>query len=227
MIQKRSIIGAAIGLVIAAATSWLLPEFITVLIPVAATLVGVVLDEKRLLRKTNIIDAIPSPARASSEPGQLPEAVQPSSSGGGGAFASAPAPAISPIFDPVLEYLEVLEDMVISEGQKNTLDNEIVEKSCSLFLRLHRVLPLLTELNNDEINHTVRRLVLKELNSVINPFLRLSGDAKTKNRRILLNGLRDINTKISEIVATIEHKDLMELQTKAEVIHKRYNYSEF
>ncbi|WP_063837995.1 hypothetical protein [Paenibacillus algorifonticola] len=221
--QKRSIIGAAIGLVIAAATSWLLPEFITVLIPVAATLMGVVLDEKRLLRKTNIIDAIPSPSRAPSGPEQLPEAVQPSSSSGGGASA----PAISPIFEPVLEYLEVLEDMVISEGQKNTLDNEIVEKSCSLFLRLHRVMPLLTELNNDEINHTVRRLVLKELNSVINPFLRLSGDAKTKNRRILLNGLRDINTKISEIVATIEHKDLMELQTKAEVIHKRYNYSEF
>uniref|UniRef100_UPI00403FA783 hypothetical protein n=1 Tax=Paenibacillus sp. KS-LC4 TaxID=2979727 RepID=UPI00403FA783 len=224
--QKRSIIGAAIGLVIAAATSWLLPEFITVLIPVAATLAGVVLDEKRLLRKTNIIDAIPSPARAPSEPRQLPEAEQASSSdGGGGAFA--PAQAISPIFEPVLEYLEVLEDMVISEGQKNTLDNEIVEKACSLFLRLHRVLPLLSELNNDEINHTVRRLVLKELNSVINPFLRLSGDSKTKNRRILLNGLRDINTKISEIVATIEHKDLMELQTKAEVIHKRYNYSEF
>uniref|UniRef100_UPI004053AF59 hypothetical protein n=1 Tax=Paenibacillus sp. FSL H8-0537 TaxID=2921399 RepID=UPI004053AF59 len=222
--QKRSIIGAAIGLIIAAATSWLLPEFITVLIPVAATLAGVVLDEKRLLRKTNIIDAIPSPGRGPSEPGQLPEAaVQPSASSGGGAAS----PAISPIFEPVLEYLEVLEDMVISEGQKNTLDNEIVEKSCSLFLRLHRVLPLLSELNNDEINHTVRRLVLKELNSVINPFLRLSGDAKTKNRRILLNGLRDINTKISEIVATIEHKDLMELQTKAEVIHKRYNYSEF
>lgn len=129
-------------------------------------------------------------------------------------------------FAPVVEYLSILEDMIISEGQKDTLDNEIVEKSLALIARLLRIIPLLQELGNGEINHTVRRLVLKDLNGVINPFLRLGGEAKTKNRRMLLNGLRDVDSKITEIASTIEHKDLMELQTKAELIHQRYSSSE-
>jgi hypothetical protein len=116
--------------------------------------------------------------------------------------------------------------MIISEGQKNELDNEIVEKSLALFARLQRVIPSLQELNNGDINHTVRRLILKDLNGFINPFLRLSGEAKRNNRRMLLNGLRDVDSKISDIVSTIEHKDLMELQNKAELIHQRYNSSE-
>lgn len=129
-------------------------------------------------------------------------------------------------FVQVMEYLEVLEEMVISEGQKDALDNEIVEKALALFTRLQRVIPLLHELNNSEVNHTVRRLILKDLNGLINPFLRLSGDAKRTNRRTLLNGLRDVDSKISVIVSTVEHKDLMELQSKAELIHQRYSGSE-
>jgi hypothetical protein len=129
-------------------------------------------------------------------------------------------------FGQVMEYLEVLEDMVISEGQKDALDNEIVEKALALFARLQRVIPLLHELNNSEVNHTVRRLILKDLNGLINPFLRLSGDAKRTNRRTLLNGLRDVDSKISVIVSTVEHKDLLELQSKAELIHQRYSSSE-
>ncbi|MFK4304556.1 hypothetical protein ABH892_004722 [Paenibacillus sp. RC254] len=130
---------------------------------------------------------------------------------------------VSSEFAQVMEYLEVLEDMVISEGQKDALDNEIVEKALALFARLQRVIPLLHELNNSEVNHTVRRLILKDLNGLINPFLRLSGDAKRTNRRTLLNGLRDVDSKISVIVSTVEHKDLLELQTKAELIHQRYS----
>jgi hypothetical protein len=133
---------------------------------------------------------------------------------------------ISSEFAQVMEYLEVLEDMVISEGQKDALDNEIVEKALALFARLQRVIPLLHELNNSEVNHTVRRLILKDLNGLINPFLRLSGDAKRTNRRTLLNGLRDVDSKISVIVSTVEHKDLLELQSKAELIHQRYSSSE-
>ena len=133
---------------------------------------------------------------------------------------------VSSEFAQVMEYLEVLEDMVISEGQKDALDNEIVEKALALFARLQRVIPLLHELNNSEVNHTVRRLILKDLNGLINPFLRLSGDAKRTNRRTLLNGLRDVDSKISVIVSTVEHKDLLELQSKAELIHQRYSSSE-
>jgi hypothetical protein len=116
--------------------------------------------------------------------------------------------------------------MIISEGQKNNLDSEIVDKSLALFARIQRIIPLLNELGNSNINHTIRRLVLKDLNGVINPFLRLSGELKSQNRRMLLNGLRDVNSKISDIVSTVEHKDLLELQTKAELIHQRYKQSE-
>ena len=129
-------------------------------------------------------------------------------------------------FTQVLEYLAVLEDMVMSEGQKNNLDDEIVDRCLIVFARIQRLVPFLEELNNGDINHTVRRLVLKDLNGFITPFLRLSGENKTKNRRTLLNGIKDINMKITSIMETIEYKDLIELQTKADLIHRRYNESE-
>nr|WP_246070497.1 hypothetical protein [Paenibacillus kobensis] len=142
--------------------------------------------------------------------------------------AGSPAPQqqLPEGFGPVVEYLQVLEDMIISEGQKNNLDSEIVDKSLALFARVQRVIPLLDQLGDNNINHTIRRLILKDLNGVINPFLRLSGELKQQNRRMLLNGLKDVNSKISAIVSTIEHKDLIELQSKAELIHQRYNQSE-
>ncbi|AJS61630.1 hypothetical protein UB51_18840 [Paenibacillus sp. IHBB 10380] len=206
--------GALIGYLVGLVCSSFLPDFLFLLFPIIGGGLALLLgNQKNTGQKThNIPDVIP-----------VQEAVLNSSdtsyqSNG----IEASKEKINPMFQPIIEYLEVIEDMVISEGQQNTLDNEIVEKSCSLFLRLHRVIPLLSDLNNDEINHTINRLVLKELNSVINPFLRLSGEAKIKNRRVLLNGIRDVNNKISDIVATIEHKDLLELQTRAEVIHKRY-----
>ncbi|MCD1261479.1 hypothetical protein B5M42_022000 [Paenibacillus athensensis] len=145
---------------------------------------------------------------------------------GAGAGGGTPAPIASAseqLFQPVKEYLEVLEDMVISEGQSNNLDDEIVEKSLALFSRIHRVLPQLAELRDDEINHRVRRLVLRDLNSFITPFLRLSGEAKTRNRRTLLNGLKDIQADVGGIVASIERKDLLELQARADLIHQRYS----
>ncbi|WP_411348223.1 hypothetical protein [Paenibacillus sp. WLX2291] len=146
-----------------------------------------------------------------------------STSGSNTALTGQPSAEVLPIFQPVLEYLSVLEDMIISEGQKNNLDNEIVEKACALFLRLQRVIPVLSDLNNDDINHTIKRLVMKDLNGVINPFLRLSGEAKTKNRRILLDGIKDVNNRVTQIVKTIEHKDLLELQSRAEILHQRYS----
>jgi hypothetical protein len=169
-----------------------------------------------------------------SNPAQVPQsAAQTQATIAAASGQSAPRPqvqvresSIPAGFESVVEYLQVLEDMIISEGQKNNLDSEIVDKSLALFARVQRVIPLLSELGNNDINHTVRRLVLKDLNGVINPFLRLSGEMKSQNRRMLLNGLRDVNSKITAIVSTVEHKDLLELQTKAELIHQRYNQSE-
>lgn len=242
--------GALVGYAAGYIGHWFLPLFAAMLFPAIGAMIGSGLQrfaDKRSKSKHNIPDVLPEQQEDGN--GRTPPKVtrtakytrvagedreendgnagnvgnagnadrQPAGQAGGEARE-----AIDPIFQPVVEYLGILEDMVISEGQKNQLDSEIVEKSCALFLRLQRVIPLLSGLNNGDINHTVKRLVLNDLNSVIQPFLRLSGEAKIKNRRVLLNGLRDVNSKISSIVATIEHKDLLELQTRAEVIHSRY-----
>ncbi|UHA74796.1 hypothetical protein [Paenibacillus sp. 481] len=134
-----------------------------------------------------------------------------------------PHHALGEEWSQLLEYIGAIEDMVILEGQKNQLDDEIVEKTLSLLARLDRIIPQLVEFSNSEMNHNIKRLVLRDLNGVITPFLNLSGEAKRQNRRILLNGLKDINSKITFYTETIEHKDLIELRSKAELIHQRYN----
>lgn len=234
----KVLVYAGAGYVVAVLTGGFLPELISLLLPVAGAALAV--PGFRRTRVNLPVEVIPAGQEPAAAPGPSAGALQ--SSGSAAAAGQLPAPGQAPAvkagaetrgeiaigaeFAPVVEYLSILEDMIISEGQKDTLDNEIVEKSLALFARLQRVIPLLQELGNGEINHTVRRLVLKDLNGVINPFLRLGGEAKTRNRRMLLNGLRDVDTKISDIASTIEHKDLMELQTKAELIHQRYSSSE-
>lgn len=231
----RVLVYAGAGYVLAVLTSGFLPELVSLLLPVAGA--ALALPEFRRSRVNLPVEVIPAGQEPKAVPAGAGTAQQaPSAAGLPAAAGQVPSaqtgaghggePPISAEFAPVVEYLSILEDMIISEGQKDTLDNEIVEKSLALFARLQRVIPLLQELGNGEINHTVRRLVLKDLNGVINPFLRLGGEAKTKNRRMLLNGLRDVDSKISDIASTIEHKDLMELQTKAELIHQRYSSSE-
>lgn len=126
-----------------------------------------------------------------------------------------------------MEYIVLIEEMVISEGQKNNLDDEIVEKTLSLLARIHRVIPLLVELDNADINHNMKRLVLRDLNGFVTPFLKLSGEKKRQNRRLLLDGLKDIRSKINAYVETLEQKDLVELQTKADIIHQRYSTKQF
>ncbi|MBY0114782.1 hypothetical protein MHB43_05520 [Paenibacillus sp. FSL H8-0317] len=250
MLRKTKIgIGALVGYGLAAISSPFLPDVITWAIPALATVVGGLIpsrsaprtqvegsssapvpitdigNEPSRLNGGQAPSAVPTGAREAS-PAQSHSSSTPAQHAGSEQQAKPSRTEPDPVFDPVIEYLEVLEDMIISEGQKNELDNEIVEKSLALFARLQRVIPSLQELNNGDINHTVRRLILKDLNGFINPFLRLSGEAKRNNRRMLLNGLRDVDSKISDIVSTIEHKDLMELQNKAELIHQRYNSSE-
>jgi len=213
LLRKKVLLGAGYGYLFALITSPIVPELVSLLIPFGGMAAGSYFD--RNSNKVNIPEVVPE--------SQVEPAVQeqPQSRP-----AERPRRQVHPEFEAVLEYLEVLEDMVISEGQKHNLDDEIVEKSLALFARLQRVIPLLEELNNGTINHTIRRLVLKDLNGFITPFLRLSGETKMKNRRTLLNGLKDVNMKITSIVETIEHKDLIELQTKADLIHSRYNESD-
>ncbi|EHS59121.1 hypothetical protein [Paenibacillus sp. Aloe-11] len=215
---------AVVSYLIALLLSYWLPLFVCLAIPVISLGGYSVIMSVRHPRPNLTGSVIPIVQEQAADPGQpVQEASAPLESTTGKPHIPDP---ISSEFAQVMEYLEVLEDMVISEGQKDALDNEIVEKALALFARLQRVIPLLHELNNSEVNHTVRRLILKDLNGLINPFLRLSGEAKRTNRRTLLNGLRDVDSKISVIVSTVEHKDLMELQSKAELIHQRYSGSE-
>ncbi|QSF45446.1 hypothetical protein [Paenibacillus tianjinensis] len=232
--KSKVLLYAAAGYVVAVLTSGFLPELLSLLLPVAGAAAGLWGGKRtRVNLPAEVLPAGQAPAAALPAPAAGRPVTREAAAGGVDTAGQADAAGrghaeikIGAEFAPVVEYLVILEDMIISEGQKDTLDNEIVEKSLALFARIQRVLPLLQELGNGEINHTVRRLVLKDLNGVINPFLRLGGEAKTKNRRMLLNGLRDVDSKISDIASTIEHKDLMELQTKAELIHQRYSSSE-
>lgn len=127
-----------------------------------------------------------------------------------------------PFWGPIQDYVDVLQEMIISEGQQDTLDDEIVEKSLSLLTRIKHLIPQLKEMNHGNMNHNIQRLVFKDLNGAINPFLKLSGEGKRMNRRLLLNGLKDINSKLTSYVESIEKKDLIELQTRVELIHQRY-----
>ncbi|WP_372632797.1 hypothetical protein [Cohnella sp.] len=138
---------------------------------------------------------------------------------------AAPEPRASdlgPEWDSIMEYIGTIEDMVLLEGEKNNLDNEIVQRTLSLLVRLNRIIPQLVAFNNGDINHKIKRLVLKDLNGAITPFLHLSGEAKRQNRRLLLNSIRDIDNQITTYTSFIEQKDLMELRNKAELIHQRY-----
>lgn len=216
MLRKKVLLGTVAGYLIALVTSPFLPEVFSLLIPLIGMAVGGVVQ-----KWTQAVPNLPQEI--------VPELQTPINQTPSVAAPTAAEPvstSVDPEFAPVMEYLRVLEDMVISEGQKSNLDDEIVDRSLALFSRVQHVIPLLQELNNGDINHTVRRLVLKDLNGFISPFLRLSGESKTKNRRMLLNGLKDINSKLSTILERVEHKDLIELQTKADLIHRRYNDTE-
>jgi len=129
---------------------------------------------------------------------------------------------LGPEWLSILEYIGTIEDMVLLEGEKNNLDNEIVQRTLSVLVRLNRIIPERVTFNNGDINHKIQRLVLKDLNGAINPFINLSGEAKRQNRRILLNSLKDIDNQISTYTSFIEQKDLMELKNKADLIHQRY-----
>lgn len=224
MLNKKVLLGGAAGYLIALITSPIVPEYLTLLIPYVGLVVGGILHRTSKPKVNIAAEVLPAettaPVIAPTPPTSTAPAPTPP------VQAKAEVTGVDPEFVPVLEYLDVLGEMVISEGQKHNLDDEIVDKSLAVFSRLQRVVPMLQGLNNGNLNHEIRRLVLKDLDGFMTPFLRLSGENKTKNRRTVLNGLKDINSKITSIVETIEHKDLIELQTKADLIHSRYHESD-
>lgn len=214
--QKQFKVAAGIsiaGYVVSLITSNFLPEAVNLLVPASLTF-GTILV---LRRSAKAIKGATTPVTIN-EPtdNRTPAPPTVATSDKEGQAES------DPFWGPIAEYIHVIEETMISEGQKNTLDDEIVEKTLSLLSRVGRLIPQLKELNDANMNHNIQRLIFKDLNGAINPFLKLGGEAKRLNRRLLLTGIKDINSKLTDYVETIEQKDLIELQTRMELIQQRY-----
>ncbi len=206
--QKKAYVMLGIGLVAGLVGSAFLPAFVLPFIPAIFAFITI----RKNIDKNLGIEEYWQPSEVNDTP--VPNEI-----------TSAEAPPkldTDPVWGPVLEYIGVIEEMIISEGQKNNLDDEIMEKTLALLTRITVLIPQLKEINDGTINHNIERLVFKDLNGVINPFVKLSGEAKLKNRRLLLMGLKDINSKLTFYVERIEQKDIIELQTRIDLIHQRY-----
>ncbi|RRJ63295.1 hypothetical protein EHV15_10445 [Paenibacillus oralis] len=220
-----------LGFIASLFTAPFLPEIVNLLIPTLFSLAAIALlsrlsgakpqgPEAQINERVNHAGTSGAPTQAQNlnqnhDQDQAQDQARP-------AAENAPEIEKDPFWGPVMEYIQVTEEMVISEGQKNNLDDEIVEKTLSLLARVNRLIPQLKTLHDGNINHNIQRLIFKDLNGAINPFLNLSGEAKRQNRRLLLTGIKDINTKLSSYVETIEHRDLIELQTRVDLIQQRY-----
>jgi hypothetical protein len=230
MSAMKKFLGIAIGsYAVAIVVYWISSPYIAIAIPAISLLAALSLrqrDRKEIIeppRETGLQQRpqnlpIQQPVAASTA--SVPSAAQSVPS------AAAPPPILDPELASALEYIGIIEDMILLEGEKNNLDDEIVQKTLALLSRLNRLIPDLVALGDSSINHNIVRLVRKDLNSTINPFLRLSGEAKRQNRRLLLDGIKDVDSKLTFYTKTIEQKDLMELRTKAELIQQRYRLTD-
>lgn len=230
MRAMKKFLGIAIGsYAVALVVYWISSPYIAIAIPAISLLVAFSLrqrDRKEInepslgteLQHRPQNPPIQQPIAASTA--NVPAAAQSVPS------AAVPPPVQDPELASALEYIGIIEDMILLEGEKNNLDDEIVQKTLALLSRLNRLIPDLVALGDSSINHNIVRLVRKDLNSTINPFLRLSGEAKRQNRRLLLDGIKDVDSKLTFYTKTIEQKDLMELRTKAELIQQRYRLTD-
>ncbi|QJD84845.1 DUF456 domain-containing protein [Cohnella herbarum] len=239
--SKWGLASVIVGYVAGLVSDIFLPVAVALIFPVLGTMLGSVIRQAELKAAKRSAERDAAIAAAAVEAATSNQRVdQPNSAGHRIAEASSQSSSsqpssshpdrghahrasnLGPEWDSVMEYIGTIEDMVLIEGEKNNLDNEIVQRTLSLLVRLNRIIPQLVEFNNGDINHKIQRLVLRDLNGTITPFLNLSGEAKRQNRRILLNSLKDIDNQITTYTSFIEQKDLMELKNKAELIHQRY-----
>lgn len=230
MSAMKKFLGIAIGSYAAAlVVYWISSPYIAIAIPAVSLLVAFSLrqrDRKEINEQPHGIELQQRPQNPpvqqpiADSTASVPAAAQSVPS------AASPPPVQDPELASALEYIGIIEDMILLEGEKNNLDDEIVQKTLALLSRLNRFIPDLVSLGDSSINHNIVRLVRKDLNSTINPFLRLSGEAKRQNRRLLLDGIKDVDSKLTFYTKTIEQKDLMELRTKAELIQQRYRLTD-
>lgn len=240
--MKKSIIITVVSYVLAIVAYWFTSAYVAIAIPAIGLFVSLAMRQRSVKRlqeykreseaqqqlSSNLQNQTPHDQQQQQQ-FQYQQQQQPAvtqSSNAAVAAAAKPAQIIDPELASALEYIGVIEDMILLEGEHNNLDDEIVQKTLALLTRLNRLVPDLVALGDERINHNIVRLVRKDLNSTINPFLRLSGEAKRQNRRLLLDGIKDIDSKLTFYTKTIEQKDLMELHTKAELIQQRYRLND-
>lgn len=231
MKSLKTSLGIAIGsYAVALVVYWISSPYIAIAIPALGMLIALSLKQRGRKEinhssrepelqqnpQNNAIQQTPSAAASASVPATAQTA----------GAAAAPPQVLDPELASALEYIGIIEDMILLEGEQNNLDDEIVQKTLALLSRLNRLIPDLVALGDSSINHNIVRLVRKDLNSTINPFLRLSGEAKRQNRRLLLDGIKDVDSKLTFYTKTIEQKDLMELRTKAELMQQRYRLTD-
>ncbi|WP_235442447.1 MULTISPECIES: UPF0016 family protein [Bacillales] len=208
--KRYAFFGAITGYFLALLASTILPTFIMLAIPLLAAAIGFVLGEKKEQRFSGITVPEPDQRITSTETGseQTKKELE------------------STYSSEIREYLQVIKEIVINENEKRNLDDEISEKTINLCSKIDTLLPYIDTLGSAQTKHDIKMLVMKDLNSVINPFLRLSVENKLKNRRKLLDGLRDINLKLKVISTSIEQHDIYELERKLTLITEKYNAKE-
>jgi len=242
--MNKSIIITVVSYVLAIVAYWFTSAYIAIAIPAIALFVSLAMRQRSVKRlqdykresealqqqTSNLQNQLPRDQQQQFQYQQQQQQQQQSTvqqaTNAAAAAAAKPEQIIDPELASALEYIGVIEDMILLEGEHNNLDDEIVQKTLALLTRLNRLVPDLVALGDASINHNIVRLVRKDLNSTINPFLRLSGEAKRQNRRLLLDGIKDIDSKLTFYTKTIEQKDLMELHTKAELIQQRYRLND-
>lgn len=208
--KRYAFLGAITGYFLALLASTILPTFIMLAIPLLTAAIGFVLGEKKEQRFSGITVPEPDQRITSTETGseQTKKELE------------------STYSSEIREYLQVIKEIVINENEKRNLDDEISEKTINLCSKIDTLLPYIETLGSAQTKHDIKMLVMKDLNSVINPFLRLSVENKLKNRRKLLDGLRDINLKLKVISTSIEQHDIYELERKLNLITEKYNAKE-
>jgi len=222
--SKWGLASVIVGYVAGLISYKFLPVPVAFIFPVLGTMLGSVIHqaELKVAKLAAERDAAVAEQRRIDSPQPQSHPQEAAASRAQGAPAHLAASNLGPEWDSVMEYIGTIEDMVLLEGEKNNLDDEIVQRTLALLVRLNRIIPQLVAFNNGDINHKIQRLVLKDLNGAITPFIHLSGEAKRQNRRLLLNSIRDIDNQITTYTSFIEQKDLIELKNRAELIHQRY-----
>ena len=208
--KRYAFIGAVAGYIMALLASTILPTFIMLAIPLLTAAIGYVLSKKKEEQLSGITVPELDPKITANEAGNEQTRKETEST-----YSSE-----------IREYLQVIKEIVINENEKRNLDDEITEKTTNLCSKIDTLLPYIEERGSAQTKHDIKMLVMKDLNSVINPFLRLSVENKLNNRRKLLDGLRDINHKLKVISKSIEQYDIYELERKLDLITEKYNAKE-